>query len=102
MGLFRFKQDAQGVGPAVAGDGAAGGGHMDLPEVHFLLHGFAHQLHIRGVDGGLGDKQVVPLDAGVLGKLVLHILGKHFFQGAPVFFPHVHGTVGVVHLDAGL
>ena len=86
----------------MAGDGAAGVGGVDFFKFHGFLHRLAHQLHIGRVDGGVRDEQVVPLDAGVLGQLVLYVLGQHFLQGAPVLFAHVHGAVGVVHLDAGL
>ena len=51
--LLSHKQDAQGVGTAVGGDGATGAGDDDLAKLHMLL------------DGGLDDGDALLGDAGV-------------------------------------
>src|SRR5699024_4169209 len=42
-----LKEDSQGVGAAVAGNGAAGVGGVDFFKFHGFLHRLAHQLHIE-------------------------------------------------------
>ena len=62
MLLLGLKKDPQSIRPAVAGDGAACFGHMDLFEFHRLLHCLPHKIDIFLRDPGVGDKEQVCID----------------------------------------
>lgn len=102
--LFRFrsKQDSQRVGAAMAGDSAAGLGHINIVKMQLAVHRLPHLLYISGVNAGMGDEDPVSADVGVLAELFPGILGQYRVQAAPVLFSYAHAAAGVVHLDAGL
>lgn len=99
---FRSKQNSQRVGSTMAGNSAAGLGHINIVKMQLAVHHLPHLLHISGVNAGMGDEDPVGADVGILVELFLGILGQHRVQAAPVLFSHPHAAAGVVHLNAGL
>ena len=99
---FGSEQNSQCIGAAMAGNGTAGLGDVNIVKLHFLFHSLPHRLNILGVDAGMGNEDFVGSNVWILGELFFRILNEYVFQLAPVFFAYTHAAAGVVHFNAGL
>ena len=86
----------------MAGNRAAGSGHVDIFEIHSLLNGSAHQFNIRIIDSRMRNKNPVSSDIIIGSQLILRILHQNLFQISPVFLTDSHSAGSVIHLNTGL
>ena len=93
-------EDAQAALAAVAGDGAAGIGVIDMFKLHTLADGAVNRFadHLR--HRRMGDENALRKDVRRVPQTVAHVILHTLDVVAAVFFCHDHFVVH--HFNAGL